>query len=133
MRGVFTAGLASFVGAPYPAGLAGWLPGLVFLLIATGDFVDGYLARRYAHTTILGRKLDLMVDLLAAFIAIVLLVAYGRLPRCFLLIGFAPLIFHGLLWLRRARDQRVYVTTTWLGSTMMQMCPVCQPIRLMKP
>lgn len=134
VRGALAAGMVCFVGIPHSSSLTNWLPGFLFVLIAIGDSLDGYLARRLAQTTVLGGKLDLLVDVFAALVAILILVASGRLPRWFLLIAFTPPIFHGLRWLRsgHGRPMRALRPSTFRrivgGSLLGFLCIALLPI-----
>jgi CDP-diacylglycerol---glycerol-3-phosphate 3-phosphatidyltransferase len=55
------------------------LSALVFLLASTTDLLDGYLARRNAQITTLGKLLDPVADKLLITAALLLLVEAGRL------------------------------------------------------
>jgi CDP-diacylglycerol--glycerol-3-phosphate 3-phosphatidyltransferase len=59
---------------PHDAGVAG----LLFAIAAGTDFLDGYLARRWAATTILGSFLDTTADKLLVSGVLIALVAVGR-------------------------------------------------------
>ncbi|HEY3264984.1 MAG TPA: CDP-diacylglycerol--glycerol-3-phosphate 3-phosphatidyltransferase [Actinomycetota bacterium] len=59
---------------PHAEGIAG----LLFAIAAATDFVDGFLARRWAATTILGSFLDTTADKLLVSGVLIALVAIGR-------------------------------------------------------
>ena len=80
----------------------------LYAAIGAGDWLDGFLARRTGHETRLGEVLDLRVDIVGMFVAAVLAVVVGRLPPWYLLLGFAAVIFHGALALRRASGRPCY-------------------------
>ena len=46
--------LAGFLLVPRPAEVAGWWPAFLYLVVALGDGLDGYLARRHNQSTVLG-------------------------------------------------------------------------------
>ena len=59
---------------------ARWMACLVFVLAATTDYVDGYLARNWQQESLLGRWLDPIADKLLVAAAVVMLVGFGRAP-----------------------------------------------------
>jgi cardiolipin synthase (CMP-forming) len=59
---------------------ARWTACLVFVLAATTDYVDGYLARNWQQESLLGRWLDPIADKLLVAAAVVMLVGFGRAP-----------------------------------------------------
>jgi cardiolipin synthase (CMP-forming) len=108
-RGGATVILAGFLLLPPLSTPLTWLIVGLFLFVALGDIVDGYWARASGQETLLGRRLDGMVDALAMLVAVVLAVRWGRLPDWFLALGIAPYAF-GLaveLHRRRGRPSRV--------------------------
>lgn len=53
---------------------------IVYSVSATTDFVDGWLARRYDWTSIIGKFLDPLADKLLVMASLVTLTAMGRAP-----------------------------------------------------
>jgi CDP-diacylglycerol--glycerol-3-phosphate 3-phosphatidyltransferase len=63
-----------------------WAAGIVFAVAAITDQVDGFLARRWHVESRFGKIADPLADRLMIDAAVILLVAYGRLPWVGLLI-----------------------------------------------
>ena len=57
-----------------------FLTGVLFLLVASTDVVDGYLARRYGLSTTLGKFLDPLADKLLIVTAMIALVPARGIP-----------------------------------------------------
>ncbi len=101
-RGGATGLLAGFLFLPLPAGPWRWAPAALYTVAILLDFLDGYVARRTNHTTILGEILDMEFDTLSFAVAVLLAIGYGHLPLFYLPLGFArPLFLLGLRWRRR--------------------------------
>ena len=64
-----------------PGPVASLLATLTFFLACWSDFFDGYLARRFAISTPLGKLLDPLADKLIVMAALVMLAAAVREPR----------------------------------------------------
>ena len=108
IRGGLIAVLAGFLLVPKPAGILGWLPALLYTLLASLDFLDGYWARKSNTTTRLGELLDQEYDALGILVAVVLTIQYGQLPAAFIYIGLAKYVFSwGMAW-RKHRGATVY-------------------------
>jgi cardiolipin synthase len=85
----------------------GWLAAALILFITAGitDLLDGVLARRYRHETILGSFLDPVADKLLMTVSFISLAVIGLLPPwlgvlavskdLFVVIGMAVLYFSG--------------------------------------
>ncbi|MDD5466228.1 MAG: CDP-alcohol phosphatidyltransferase family protein [Anaerolineales bacterium] len=107
LRGLLVAALAGFLLSPRPSGWGAWLPGLLFSLAALADLFDGYMARRHNHATLLGERLDMLVDGLGMLITAALLVQYGTVPGWYLLVGLARYLFVAGVWVRRRLGWRL--------------------------
>jgi CDP-diacylglycerol--glycerol-3-phosphate 3-phosphatidyltransferase len=102
LRGTLAAVLAGFLFGDKPSGLAGWLPALLYTLLAGLDYLDGYWARRTGTETAMGEILDQEYDALGILLAVSLAVQFGHLPAAFLSVGLARYLFAwAAAWRRR--------------------------------
>ena len=102
LRAVLTGVLAGFLPGAWPQGWLAWAPGGLYLLVATLDFVDGYVARVTHRTTRLGELLDMKWDGAGVLVGAALAVRYAQVPAWFLLVALARFIFlFGEWYLRR--------------------------------
>lgn len=72
-----------------------WAAGIVFAAAAATDQLDGWLARRWRVESPFGKVADPLADRLMIDTAVVMLVAYGRLPWVALLILARDLLLVG--------------------------------------
>jgi CDP-diacylglycerol--glycerol-3-phosphate 3-phosphatidyltransferase len=72
-----------------------WAAGWIFLVAGVTDQVDGFLARRWRVESRFGKIADPLADRLMIDAAVILLVAYGRLPWA----GLAVIIARDVLLL----------------------------------
>lgn len=107
-RGLLIAALAGLLFVPWPGGWLIWLPGVLYAVAASFDFLDGYAARRSGQVTRLGARLDLSLDGVGVLLAVLLAVHYGQLPVWYILVGLARYLFLAGLWLRRRLGLPVY-------------------------
>jgi len=63
-----------------PTPMRAWLATGVFLLAASTDWVDGYLARRLDQVTEVGKFLDPLVDKLLVLAPLLALIELGEIP-----------------------------------------------------
>jgi CDP-diacylglycerol--glycerol-3-phosphate 3-phosphatidyltransferase len=84
-----------------------WLPGLCYLAIGCGDFLDGLVARLTRTESLLGKRLDISMDALGLLVASAAAVFLKRLPPAFLLVGLSYYLFHSGLTHRRVRGKIV--------------------------
>lgn len=84
-----------------------WVPGVIYLLVAGADCLDGLWARITCSSSILGQKLDIEMDALGLLTASVLLVVWGRLPTVYLLVGASYYLFQFGVHVRRRRGRTV--------------------------
>jgi CDP-diacylglycerol--glycerol-3-phosphate 3-phosphatidyltransferase len=125
LRAWLIAAVAGFLFQPWPEGLAlAWLPGMLYFFAAVLDRVDGYVARRSRHSSLLGNDLDTVSDAIGLAIASLLAFGYGQVHWSYLLFGIAYYLFHaGILW-RNSRGLPVYPLPpalhrrTWAGFQM---------------
>jgi CDP-diacylglycerol--glycerol-3-phosphate 3-phosphatidyltransferase len=100
--------LAGYLFATRPGGILGWLPALLYTLLASLDFFDGYWARRTDTRTRMGELLDQEYDALGILIAVVLVIQWGHLPGAFIYIGVAKYLFSGGIAWRLRRGKTVH-------------------------
>ncbi|NPA26043.1 MAG: CDP-alcohol phosphatidyltransferase family protein [Chloroflexi bacterium] len=109
LRGVLLAMMAGFLCPAARTPALAWAPAGLYGLNAWIDGVDGLIARRSGHASLLGRRLDLHFDAWGVFLAAALAVLWDRLPAAFLLVALARYLYVALLalaarlgWLTRA-------------------------------
>ncbi|MFM1841548.1 MAG: CDP-diacylglycerol--glycerol-3-phosphate 3-phosphatidyltransferase [Cyanobacteriota bacterium] len=69
-----------FLWLPSPEAATRWWGVVVFLLAASTDWLDGYLARKLDQVTALGKFLDPLVDKLLVLGPLLILVGWGTIP-----------------------------------------------------
>ena len=108
LRGFALALLAGFLFSPWPAGVLAWAPAFIYTGAGIADYLDGYLARRSDHATILGERLDIAFDGLGVLVVILLAVWYGQLPLWYLPLGLGRYLFLAGIWWRQRRGLPVF-------------------------
>jgi CDP-diacylglycerol--glycerol-3-phosphate 3-phosphatidyltransferase len=108
VRGMMITLLAGFLFTVKPAGIVGWLPAVLYTLLAVLDFFDGYWARKSNTPTRMGELLDQEYDALGMLVALVLIIQWGHLPVAFLYIGLAKYVFAGGMVWRSFRGRAVH-------------------------
>jgi len=99
---------AGFLSTGLPAGPLAWVPAILFGIAAAGDAIDGALARATDSVSALGGRLDTEIDGLTVLFGTLVVVAIGRVPTVFLIVGFARYAFVFGLWRRTRRGLAVY-------------------------
>lgn len=92
-RGFLLALLGGYILVPPSSGIFRWIPAFLYLLAALSDGVDGYLARKNDHVTVLGAQIDMRLDALGILLAIALGIHYGQLDVWYLIVGMAYYLF----------------------------------------
>jgi CDP-diacylglycerol--glycerol-3-phosphate 3-phosphatidyltransferase len=124
LRGVLLALLGGFLFLPPLVGILAWLPGLLYLLAGIADYLDGYLARKTNHSTVLGQALDLDLDAFGILVAPLLAVVYNKLPVWYLLVSLSRYLFAGgIRFVERAGKPSFELTPStrrrqWAGFQM---------------
>lgn len=106
-RGLLVAFLAGFVVTTPRTGVPAWIPGVLYGLVALGDYLDGAVARRVDAETVLGARLDMAVDSLGFLVASLVGLALGRLPVWYLSVGVARYVYRLARFVRRFRGRPV--------------------------
>lgn len=100
-----------------------WMPGLLYLVVALADLLDGYVARQQNQESVLGQKLDMATDAVGLLVAGLLTVALGLLPVAYLLVGMAYYLYTFAIWLRRRRGLPVIA---WRARPYARIIAGCQ-------
>jgi CDP-diacylglycerol--glycerol-3-phosphate 3-phosphatidyltransferase len=108
LRGVLLAALTGFLFAAWPPDRLAWAPGILYMLAAMADFLDGYLARATRFTTRMGELLDMSFDGWGVLVASLLAVQYGQVPVWYLAVALARPAFLIGIWFRKRLRLPVY-------------------------
>lgn len=135
LRSWLIAAVGGFLFQPWPEGaLLAWLPGTLYFGAAVLDRIDGYVARRTRHGSLLGNELDMVSDALGLAVASLLAFGYGQVHFSYLLFGVAYYLFHGGLIWRRRQGLPVYPLPpalhrrAWAGFQMGFLVAVLWPL-----
>lgn len=104
LRALLIAACAGFLWQPLPLDWIGFIPALCYSIAALLDRLDGYLARRLNHVTLLGSSLDTHYDAIGLVVAPVLALQYGKVPPAYLLVSAAYYLFIAGRWWRRSQQ-----------------------------
>jgi phosphatidylglycerophosphate synthase len=111
-RSFLVAAVAGFILKPPCAAVAGatwaWAPGCLYLAASLLDAADGWLARATATESRLGEFLDTEIDALGLLAASLYLVAAGKAPAAYLLVGAGYYAVKAAKRLRRLSGRPVY-------------------------
>lgn len=99
---------------------------IVFIVASITDFIDGYVARNYDQVSDFGKFLDPLADKLLVIAAMVIFVAWGRMPSWALMIVLTREFAVTGLRLVAVGNGRV-IAAGWSGkiktaSTMVGLC-----------
>jgi CDP-diacylglycerol--glycerol-3-phosphate 3-phosphatidyltransferase len=123
LRANLIAGLAGFAGQPWPRSDGGlfwfsWMPGIMYLLAALLDYLDGYIARITRHETRLGEVLDTDIDAVGLLVASIAAIGYNQLPVFYIAAGLAYYGLNGAVWIRRKTGRPVAPVTPRPGARL---------------
>lgn len=116
LRGLCIGLLAGFLFSPRPPGALAWAPAMLYTLSLLGDYFDGYLARIANHVSLLGKALDMELDVVEKLVVVGLVMWYGTLPWWFFPLGLHPYALVSSLWLLRRLGRPVYQLPSWMHS-----------------
>ncbi len=108
-----------------PGDLGHWLSGILFIIAALTDWLDGYLARSRGEVTPFGRFLDPVADKLLVASALVLLVSANMAPALLAVVIIGREITIGALreWLAQ-RSTVVHVSQIAKWKTAIQLIAI---------
>lgn len=112
VRGFLIGALGGFLFQTPPPSATGsnwliWVPGVIYIIAALMDYVDGYLARVTRSETRLGEWLDTKIDALGLLVAPILAVGYERLPIYYISVSLAYYLFQFGIWHRKKNNKPV--------------------------
>lgn len=137
LRSWLIAAVGGFLFQPWPEGpVLACLPGTLYCGAAVLDRIDGYVARRTGHSSLLGQELDMVSDALGLAVASLLAFGYGQVHSSYLLFGIAYYLFHGGLIWRKSQGLPIYPLPpalhrrAWAGFQMGFLAVVLWPLFL---
>jgi len=134
LRGYLVAATGGFLFQDWPAAPLMWLPGILYMTAAIIDRLDGYVARKSGHTSMLGVELDTVIDAMGLAIAPLLAVWYGQIHWSYLLFSCAWYLFQWGIYYRRQHGLPVYTLPpdisrrAWAGFQMGFIAVVLLPV-----
>jgi CDP-diacylglycerol--glycerol-3-phosphate 3-phosphatidyltransferase len=108
LRGGLIAMTGGFIFLPSPPGILAYFPAVLYSIAAIIDRVDGYVARKTKHQSLLGTELDTEFDALGLALAPLLAVWYGKIHWTFLLVSCAYYLFQFGIYYRHRHGLPVY-------------------------
>jgi CDP-diacylglycerol--glycerol-3-phosphate 3-phosphatidyltransferase len=108
LRGGLIAMTGGFIFLQYPPGLLAWFPAVLYSIAAIIDRVDGYVARKTKHQSLLGTELDTVFDALGLALAPLLAVWYGKIHWTYLVVSCAYYLFQFGVYYRHRHGLPVY-------------------------
>ena len=102
-----------------------WVAAIIFIIAASTDKIDGWMARKYNQVTEMGKLMDPIADKLLVMSALVVLVGQGRMPSWVCIVMLAREFAVSGFRLVAAGSGRV-IAAGWLGKikTVSQMAAV---------
>lgn len=105
--------------------LRSFLAGLLYLVAAAGDGLDGYLARSRGQVSVLGKFLDPLADKLMVTAVLVFMVGLGRVPAWIVVVMIArDLAVNGLRSLASAEGLVIAASEGGKVKTALQLVAV---------
>ena len=108
LRGGLIAMTGGFIFLQLPPGILAWFPAVLYTIAAIIDRVDGYVARKTKHQSLLGTELDTIFDALGLALAPILAVWYGKIHWSYLLVSCAYYLFQFGIYYRHRYGLPVY-------------------------
>lgn len=91
------------------------IPGIIFVIAASTDFLDGYIARSRNMVTKFGKFLDPLVDKMLTQAAFILLASFGYMPAWIVIVIISrEFIINGLRTL--AASDNITIAASWWGK-----------------
>lgn len=85
-----------------------WVVAATYSAAAILDRIDGYIARKTRHPSLLGAELDTVFDALGLLVAPLLAVLLSKIDVSYLLVSIAYYLFIAAIHVRQRRQQPVY-------------------------
>jgi CDP-diacylglycerol--glycerol-3-phosphate 3-phosphatidyltransferase len=109
LRGLLVAMTGGFIFQEQPLDVfMAWIMPSFYSIAAIIDRIDGFVARKTNHQSLLGVRMDMDIDALGLLVAPVLALWYGKIHWSYLLVSVAYYLFHWGLAYRRKHNLPVY-------------------------